>query len=56
MSALSPDILFQPFSVGSLTLPNRIVMPAMTDFSRLTACPGQPTRPIIAGGRRAVRV
>ncbi|MCJ7995165.1 NADH:flavin oxidoreductase [Rhizobium cremeum] len=39
MSALSPDILFQPFSVGSLTLPNRIVMPAMT---RLFAPDGVP--------------
>lgn len=40
MSSFATDVLFQPFSVGSLTLPNRIVMAPMTRSFAADGIPG----------------
>lgn len=38
----STDVLFRPFSIGSLNLPNRIVMAPMTRAFAPDGIPGEP--------------
>lgn len=50
---MNTDILFQPFRIKNMTLPNRIVMAPMTRAFSRTACRVRTSPPTTAGVRKA---
>ncbi len=50
---MTADILFSPFEINGLTLPNRIVMAPMTRNMSESGAPGRPMPSITVGAPKA---